>query len=59
MEASYAIIRLLREFPHLRLPPNYPVVPTGQEKQELTVFLKSDDGCKVLLSNQKQGVIGS
>ena len=50
MEASYAMIRLLREFPHLRLPPDYPIVPTGQEKQELTVFLKSADGCKVLLS---------
>ena len=50
MEASYAMIRLLQEFPHLRLPPDHPIVPTGQEKQELTVFLKSADGCKVLLS---------
>lgn len=50
MEASCAIIRLFQEFPLIRLPPNYPIVPTGQEKQELTVFLKSADGCKVLLS---------
>ena len=49
MEASYAIIRLLQEFPDIRLPPSYPIVPTGQEKQKLTVFLKSADGCKVLL----------
>ncbi len=50
MEASCAIIRLLQEFPNIRLPPDYPTVPIGQEKQELTVFLKSADGCKVLLS---------
>lgn len=50
MEASCAIIRLLQEFPCIRLPPDYPTVPTGQEKQELTVFLKSAEGCKVLLS---------
>ena len=49
MEASCAIIRLLQKFPNIRLPPEYPVVPTGQERQELTVFLKSADGCKVLL----------
>ena len=50
MEASCAIICLLQKFPCIRLPPDYPVVPIGQEKQELTVFLKSADGCKVLLS---------
>ncbi|KAL9011866.1 MAG: hypothetical protein Q9173_003326 [Seirophora scorigena] len=36
MEASYSIVRILQEFPDIRLPPGYPVVPTGQEKQELT-----------------------
>ncbi|KAL8826404.1 MAG: hypothetical protein Q9170_007415 [Blastenia crenularia] len=46
-EASYVIIRILQEFPNIRLPPGYPVVPTGQEKQELTIFLKSAEGCKV------------
>lgn len=49
-EASFAIIRILQKFPGIRLPPGHPVVPTGQEKQELTVFLKIADGCKVLLS---------
>ena len=48
-EASYLIIRILQEFPNIRLPPGYPVVATGQEKQELTVFLKSAEGCKVIL----------
>ena len=49
MEASYAIIRLLQVFPNIRLPTGYRVVPTGQEEQELTVFLRSAHGCKVLL----------
>lgn len=49
-EASYLTIRILQEFPTIRLPPGYPVVPTGQEKQELTVFLKSAEGCKVVVS---------
>ncbi|KAL9066240.1 MAG: hypothetical protein Q9161_007697 [Pseudevernia consocians] len=49
MEASCAVIRIIQSFPNLRLPPDHPVVPTGQEKQTLTVFLSSTDGCKVLL----------
>lgn len=53
MEASYLIIRILQEFPDIRLPPGHPVVPTGQEKQELTVFLKSAEGCKVVVRSSK------
>ncbi|KAI4267478.1 MAG: hypothetical protein LQ337_008330 [Flavoplaca oasis] len=49
MEASCLIVRILQEFPDIRLPPGHKVVPTGQEKQELTVFLKSADGCKVVV----------
>jgi len=49
MEASYATVRILQAFPDLRLPPGLPVVPTGQEKQALTIFLSSADGCKVVL----------
>ncbi|KAL8766549.1 MAG: hypothetical protein Q9209_006692 [Squamulea sp. 1 TL-2023] len=49
MEASYLIIRILQEFPFIRLPEGHPVVPTGQEKQELTIFLKSAEGCKVVV----------
>lgn len=49
MEASCAVVRIVQSFPNIRLPPDYPVVPTGQEKQALTVFLSSADGCKVLL----------
>ena len=49
MEASCAVVRIIQRFPNIRLPPNHPVVPTGQEKQTLTIFLSSTDGCKVLL----------
>ena len=49
MEASYVVVRILQEFPDLRLPADTPVVPTGKEKQELTIFLKSAEGCKVVL----------
>ena len=49
MEASCATIRILQKFPAISLPSGYPVVPTGQEKQELTVFLRSAEGCKVVL----------
>ncbi|CAO1605215.1 hypothetical protein XANCAGTX0491_008738 [Xanthoria calcicola] len=49
MEASCLIVRILQEFPDIRLPPGHSIVPTGQEKQELTVFLKSADGCKVVV----------
>ncbi|KAL8647228.1 MAG: hypothetical protein Q9226_006518 [Calogaya cf. arnoldii] len=45
MEASCLIVRILQQFPNIRLPPGHAVVPTGEEKQELTVFLRSADGC--------------
>ena len=57
-EASCAIIRILQEFPTIRLPPGYLVVPTGEEKQELTVFLRSAEGCKVLVDQKKSGFVG-
>ena len=49
MEASCLIVRILQGFPDIRLPPGHKVVPTGQEKQEMTVFLRSADGCKVVV----------
>ncbi|KAL8864690.1 MAG: hypothetical protein Q9174_007258, partial [Haloplaca sp. 1 TL-2023] len=48
-EASCLTIRILQEFPDLRLPPGEPVVPLGQEKQEVTITLKPAEGCKVLV----------
>ena len=49
LEASCAIIRIIQAFPNIRLPPGHHVVPTGQEKQNLTIFLSSAEGSKVLL----------
>lgn len=49
-EASCLIIRILREFPGIKLPANTEVVPTGQERQEMTIFLKSAEGCNVVCS---------
>lgn len=48
-ESSYAIIRILQEFPHIQLPPGTQVDPVGQERQNLTIVVSSADGCKVVL----------
>jgi hypothetical protein len=48
-EASYAIVRIIQTFPELRLPPETPNVPPGEEKQALTIVVSSAEGCKVLL----------
>ena len=48
-EASYGLVRLIQAYPDLRLPPGIEVVPTGKEKQMLTLVVSSLDGCKVLL----------
>ena len=50
MEASYTIIRILQTFSNIRLPPNHLTVPTGQERQNLTIVVSSADGCKVQLN---------
>lgn len=50
MEASCGIIRIIQKFPDLRLPPGIPQVPTGQERQSLTIVVSSAEGCKVMLS---------
>lgn len=52
-EASCVIIRVLQEFPGMRLPEEEEggcaVVPPGLEKQEMTIFLKSAEGCNVIV----------
>lgn len=49
MEASCGIVRIIQAFPNVRLPPDVPKEPTGQEKQSLTIVVSSAEGCKVLL----------
>ncbi|KAI9931071.1 hypothetical protein MW887_010728 [Aspergillus wentii] len=51
MEVSYTVVRLLQQFPHIRLPENEPNEPPGSEKQQLTLVLSSADGCKVELQS--------
>lgn len=50
MEASCGIVRILQEFPNVRLPEGVEKVETGQERQSLTIVISSAEGCKVLLS---------
>lgn len=45
-EGSHAIIRIIRTFPEITLPPETPSVPPGEEKQALTIVVA---GSKVLL----------
>lgn len=49
MEASYAIIRILQNFPNIRLPPGIPSEPVGTEGQIYTIGLVPADGVQVLL----------
>jgi hypothetical protein len=49
MEASYGLVRLLQEFPNLRIAPDVAQTTPGLEKQNLTIVLSSAEGCKVLL----------
>ena len=49
LEASYAIVRILQEFPNIRLPEKEPVEPVGMERQTISLTLAPADGCKVLL----------
>ena len=49
MEASCAITRILQTFPDMKLAPDLPTVPTGQERQNLTITVSIAEGCKVLL----------
>ena len=49
MEASCAVVRILQTFPNIRLPSGHIIVPTGQERQDLTIVVSSADGCKVKL----------
>ncbi|KAK7952489.1 uncharacterized protein PG986_008217 [Apiospora aurea] len=49
MESSYAIVRILQKYPNIRLPPNIPNLPVGEERQHLSIVLTSAEGTKVLL----------
>ena len=50
MLASYGIVRLIQEFPDMKLAPGEVVEEPGLERQHLTLTLSNAGGCKVLFS---------
>lgn len=50
MEASYAAIRILQAFPHLRLPPGTSNEPVGVEEQIMTLSVIPGDGVQVVVT---------
>ncbi|KAI4961645.1 hypothetical protein J4E86_000674 [Alternaria arbusti] len=47
LEVGYTVARLVQMFPPMTVPKDDPVVPTGREKQTLTLVVASGDGCRV------------
>jgi hypothetical protein len=48
-EAAYAVVRILQRFPSIRIPSDEKIVPTGKERQTVTLVLLVGDGCRVEL----------
>lgn len=48
-EAAYAVVRLIRQYPQITLPPGEKVELVGVEKQTMTLVLSVTEGCKVYL----------
>jgi hypothetical protein len=46
-EAAYTIVRLVQEFPILKLPKDEPIELIGVEKQLATLVLSISKGCRV------------
>jgi hypothetical protein len=46
-EAAYTVVRLLQEFPSIKLPEGETVELTGVEKQTMTLVVSITDGCCV------------
>ncbi|EUC50820.1 hypothetical protein COCMIDRAFT_80955 [Bipolaris oryzae ATCC 44560] len=47
LEIAYTIVRLIQNFPNMKLPVDETVVPLGMEKQALTLVLAPGDGARV------------
>ncbi|KAI4939601.1 uncharacterized protein J4E92_000887 [Alternaria infectoria] len=47
LEAGYTVARLVQMFPSMTVPKDDPIVPTGRERQTLTLVVASGDGCRV------------
>ena len=46
-EAALAVVRILQEFPVIKLPADETVVKTGKERQTITIVLAVGDGCRI------------
>jgi hypothetical protein len=55
MLASCAIVRVMQEFPCLRLAPGEALEEPGAERQHLALTLSNAEGCKVLLDSEMGG----
>jgi len=53
-EAAYTVVRILAQFPVLRLPAGQKVELTGVEKQTITLVLSSTEGCMVDMASRKE-----
>ena len=53
-EAAYTVVRLLHQFPLIRLPAGQKVEILGVEKQTMTLVLSSTEGCMVDLSPREE-----
>ncbi|KAI0475564.1 cytochrome P450 alkane hydroxylase [Xylariaceae sp. FL0804] len=51
-EASYTVVRLLRHFPSLGLPPGERADRCGQEEQTVMIVLRPTHGCRVQLGQR-------
>jgi hypothetical protein len=50
MLASYAIARIIQEFPAIDLPSDEKTETPGVERQNLTLVLSSAEGCRVAIA---------
>ena len=48
IEALYTIVRIIQNFPNIRLPPGLLREPLGQEKQSIIIMVISAEGYTVL-----------
>ena len=49
MLASCGVVRVLQEFPNMKLAPGETLEEPGSERQNLSLTLSNVEGCKVLL----------
>ena len=53
-EAGYTVVRLLQQFPLIRLPMGQKVELTGVEKQTMTLVISSTEGCMVVMAPREE-----